>query len=166
MKISKRLRFEILMREQFTCQYCGARAPLVPLHVDHVVASSIGGSSDPSNLVTSCLECNLGKGDLSLTDGALRSLRDNMSESACAFDDMVSSSLECFTSFIWCSWSDEGPGDILPLPVNWRAQIERLMRLGMTEDMLVDTAHEAANYAGARPDDKFHYFCQRVLRRL
>ncbi|MEJ7724319.1 MAG: hypothetical protein WKF64_08445 [Ilumatobacteraceae bacterium] len=35
--ISRRLRFEILRRDGHTCRYCGARAPDVPLTVDHVI---------------------------------------------------------------------------------------------------------------------------------
>lgn len=61
MQISKNLRFEILQRDFYTCQYCGASAPTVTLHVDHILPRSAGGSNDRSNLITACLECNLGK---------------------------------------------------------------------------------------------------------
>lgn len=56
------LRFEILSRDRFTCQYCGRQAPEVVLHVDHRLARARGGSNDRSNLVTACSDCNLGKG--------------------------------------------------------------------------------------------------------
>jgi len=62
--ISKKLRFEILQRDGFTCQYCGAAAPDVVLHIDHIHAVSAGGSDDESNLTTACRDCNLGKGVL------------------------------------------------------------------------------------------------------
>lgn len=62
--ISKRLRFEILKRDEFTCQYCGACAPGVWLHVDHVVPLSAGGGNHDDNLVSACDECNLGKGPI------------------------------------------------------------------------------------------------------
>lgn len=61
MSVSRSLRFQILRRDSFTCRYCGRSAPDVPLEVDHVIAEALGGSSDPSNLVTSCEECNGGK---------------------------------------------------------------------------------------------------------
>jgi hypothetical protein len=60
--IKPSVRFEIFRRDNFTCQYCGRKAPEVRLQVDHIVAWSRGGSNDISNLVTSCVECNIGKG--------------------------------------------------------------------------------------------------------
>lgn len=65
--ISARVRFEIFERDGFTCQYCGAKAPDVELHVDHIVPVSKGGTNDPGNLVTACARCNLGKSDLDTT---------------------------------------------------------------------------------------------------
>lgn len=60
--ISPRLRFQILGRDKFTCRYCGRSAPSVILHVDHRFPFSKGGANDLTNLVTSCSECNFGKG--------------------------------------------------------------------------------------------------------
>lgn len=57
-----KLRFQVLQRDNFTCRYCGRSAPSVVLHVDHVVARKIGGVNEYDNLVTSCVECNIGKG--------------------------------------------------------------------------------------------------------
>ena len=59
--ISKRTRFEIFKRDGFRCVYCGATPLQKPLHVDHVVPQAEGGASKPSNLVTACADCNLGK---------------------------------------------------------------------------------------------------------
>ena len=39
---------------------------MVVLHCDHVHPVSDGGSDDPSNLVTSCQDCNLGKSNVPL----------------------------------------------------------------------------------------------------
>lgn len=61
MTLSKRLRFEVLRRDNHTCRYCGASAPNVQLEVDHVVPRSLGGSDRPWNLVTACHDCNGGK---------------------------------------------------------------------------------------------------------
>ena len=65
--IKKGLRFEILNRDNFTCRYCGAKAPDVSLEVDHVVPVSRGGKNNKENLVTSCWGCNIGKGAKVLT---------------------------------------------------------------------------------------------------
>ncbi|HQY30830.1 MAG TPA: HNH endonuclease, partial [Thermomicrobiales bacterium] len=60
--ISEKLRFEVFQRDGFTCQYCGRKPPEVTLHVDHKVPVAKGGSNHSDNLVSSCVECNLGKG--------------------------------------------------------------------------------------------------------
>ena len=66
-RVSPRLRFQILKRDGYGCQICGATAADdVRLHVDHKVALAKGGTNDPSNLWTLCAPCNLGKGILDL----------------------------------------------------------------------------------------------------
>ena len=59
--IPSKLRFKVLKRDNFTCQYCGKNAREVKLHIDHIIPVSKGGSTKLSNLITSCIECNLGK---------------------------------------------------------------------------------------------------------
>lgn len=67
-QISKTLRFEVFKRDSFTCQYCGADAPEAVLHVDHITPVASGGDNDLTNLITSCVKCNLGKGATELSD--------------------------------------------------------------------------------------------------
>lgn len=71
MAIAKKVRFEVFKRDKFTCQYCGKKAPDVVLEVDHVHPKSDGGTDDPLNLVTSCYDCNRGKGPRPLTDDSI-----------------------------------------------------------------------------------------------
>lgn len=61
MTISKRLRFEVLTRDGHTCRYCGGQPPDVKLTVDHVLPVTLGGTSEPTNLVAACADCNAGK---------------------------------------------------------------------------------------------------------
>ena len=61
-KLSKKIRFEVFKRDNFTCQYCGRKAPDVVLEVDHVNPVAKGGTNNIMNLITSCVECNRGKG--------------------------------------------------------------------------------------------------------
>lgn len=61
MAVSKRLRYEVLRRDNHACRYCGATAPDVKLNVDHVIPTSLGGPDKPTNLVTACADCNAGK---------------------------------------------------------------------------------------------------------
>lgn len=70
--ITKRVRFEIFKRDGFRCVYCGATPMQASLHVDHVVAVVDGGSNEPTNLVTSCEECNVGKGAIPIGRRALK----------------------------------------------------------------------------------------------
>lgn len=62
------IRFEVFKRDSFTCQYCGRKAPDVVLQCDHIVPVAGGGTNDPMNLATSCVECNSGKSDKSLDE--------------------------------------------------------------------------------------------------
>lgn len=70
MSVTRSQRFEILARDNFTCRYCGRRAPHVQLHVDHVHPVSRGGTDDPLNLVAACVDCNMGKLAKELGPGA------------------------------------------------------------------------------------------------
>jgi 5-methylcytosine-specific restriction endonuclease McrA len=56
-KITRRA---VFARDNWTCQYCGARSNLT---VDHVVPRSKGGASSWDNIVASCAPCNRRKGN-------------------------------------------------------------------------------------------------------
>ena len=69
--ISLRLRFKVLMRDNFKCCICGASPATdfsVQLHVDHIKPWSKGGETTIDNLQTLCSKCNLGKSDLDMED--------------------------------------------------------------------------------------------------
>lgn len=66
--IPKQVRFEVLKRDKFTCQYCGRSAPEVVLEIDHIKPVSKGGTNDIMNLVTACKDCNIGKTNRQLSD--------------------------------------------------------------------------------------------------
>lgn len=76
-QLKKSIRFEVLKRDAFTCQYCGAKAPDVLLHIDHVMPVASGGSDEIYNLVTSCQPCNAGKKDKLLSDKSALSVAKN-----------------------------------------------------------------------------------------
>lgn len=66
--ISKKTRFEVFKRDRFTCQYCGRMSPDVILEVDHIKPVAEGGTNKMLNLITSCRDCNRGKGKIRLSD--------------------------------------------------------------------------------------------------
>ena len=53
-------RFNVFLRDKFSCQYCSARDELT---FDHVVPRSKGGTTMWENVVAACSGCNLRKGD-------------------------------------------------------------------------------------------------------
>lgn len=61
MRMSAKLRAEVLRRDQSRCRMCGRTAQVVPLHVDHIIPVSKGGKTSLENLQTLCQDCNLGK---------------------------------------------------------------------------------------------------------
>lgn len=61
--ISKTTRYEVLRRDNFACRYCGLPSRVSPLHIDHVIPVSQGGTNDRWNLTAACADCNLGKSD-------------------------------------------------------------------------------------------------------
>jgi len=57
-------RFNVFLRDRFTCQYCGIKSPAERLTFDHVVPKSRGGRTSWINVVAACEPCNLRKGGL------------------------------------------------------------------------------------------------------
>ena len=54
-------RFNVFLRDRFTCQYCGCREDLT---FDHVIPRSRGGLTRWDNVVTACAPFNLAKGNM------------------------------------------------------------------------------------------------------
>jgi 5-methylcytosine-specific restriction endonuclease McrA len=69
---SLRLRYKVLVRDNFSCCQCG-RSPAtelgIILHIDHEIPWSKGGDTVFENLRVLCKQCNLGKSDLVLDKG-------------------------------------------------------------------------------------------------
>ncbi|HCP80774.1 MAG TPA: HNH endonuclease [Octadecabacter sp.] len=56
-------RFNLFLRDEFSCQYCTATGDLT---FDHVVPRATGGVTSWQNVVAACSKCNLSKGSKSL----------------------------------------------------------------------------------------------------
>jgi len=56
-------RFNLFLRDEFRCQYCGSKGDLT---FDHVVPRAAGGITSWENVVAACSRCNLKKGSKSL----------------------------------------------------------------------------------------------------
>jgi 5-methylcytosine-specific restriction endonuclease McrA len=57
-------RESILVRDKYTCFYCGKYGDTI----DHKVPRSKGGFSTPKNCVCACYDCNQDKGSMNLKD--------------------------------------------------------------------------------------------------
>ena len=128
MSISKRTRYEVMRRDNFTCRYC--RSTEGQLTIDHVVPVALGGKDAPDNLVAACRDCNAGKSSSSpdaslvedVNEDALRWSRaqgivlDQRSQDRFDRDIYADSILQ--------SWEEAGgSSDALPedyLPTLWR----------------------------------------------
>jgi 5-methylcytosine-specific restriction endonuclease McrA len=61
-------RFNLFLRDQFSCQYCSIRLPTTELTFDHVVPRCLGGKTTWTNVVAACCNCNHKKGRRLLKD--------------------------------------------------------------------------------------------------
>ena len=69
-------RRNVFLRDEFRCQYCGARFPTSQLSLDHVVPRSRGGIESWQNIVAACLRCNVRKGNRTPTEANMKLLRE------------------------------------------------------------------------------------------
>jgi 5-methylcytosine-specific restriction endonuclease McrA len=65
-------RFNVFLRDSFSCQYCNNRFPVAELTFDHVVPRSRGGRTSWENVVAACGEHNLFKSNRTPQEAGLR----------------------------------------------------------------------------------------------
>jgi 5-methylcytosine-specific restriction endonuclease McrA len=68
-------RQNLMLRDQYQCQYCGKRPGPSELNLDHVVPRARGGTDSWDNLVVSCRPCNMRKGKKSPREAGMHLLR-------------------------------------------------------------------------------------------
>ncbi len=61
-------RFNLFLRDEFTCQYCGSKGEMT---FDHVLPRSRGGRTTWENVVAACGRCNLRKGNLTVRQAGM-----------------------------------------------------------------------------------------------
>ncbi len=169
MAVSKRVRFEVMRRDGHACRYCGAMAPEAKLHVDHVMPVALGGDDSPGNLVTACVDCNLGKtstapdavvvedvreADLRLAEAMKAAAEEAVSKADAA---RHSEYVDVFHR-MWGEWNTRGDTDI-PLPQNWRQSIRRFADAGLPQELLADALWTAMENRRLTNDAVFRYMC-------
>lgn len=166
--VSKRVRYEVLKRDGYTCKYCGTTADDgAKLTVDHVIPRTLGGSNDPSNLVAACRDCNYGKASTSPDDrtvadvdakalewaAALQRVADQRRADQAALDETV----DAFVAG-WAAWTyGEGKCPI-PKGQGWRTSIERFVSVGLDADDLHRLTRVAME-SKVSSSETWRYFC-------
>lgn len=163
MAVSKRLRYEILRRDNHTCRYCGATAPDVKLTVDHVLPVALGGSDEPTNLVAACGDCNAGKTSSS-PDAPLLA---DVAEKALLWDRALALAVErrearfeqrqTLLEYFEDAWAAHNGTDA-PLGSDWRETVHRFYLLGLNVSEL-DDAIGIANRSSVADSKVWKYFC-------
>lgn len=165
MAVSKRVRYEVLRRDNHACRYCGATAPETKLVVDHVVPVALGGADAPTNLVAACEPCNSGKTSTT-PDGPLVA---DVEDQALAWSRHMRAAAEitradlhhkqaCCEAFeqFWSNYY--GTGYRAPLPDDWRQSIDMLRISALDPGGLFDAVCVALDNPGVAPGREFRYF--------
>lgn len=174
MAVSKRLRFEILRRDNHTCRYCGAKGPDIPLRVDHVTPQALGGSDDPANLVTACEPCNTGKSSVppgaplvdDVASDALRWSRAMQQVAAIRAADVEAQRMVLgWFEDLWTGWH-YGP-EKKPIPaLDGFDAILRFINAGLTEVEIEDLLNVAMRASHIPPAATWRYFCGCCWKRI
>lgn len=168
MAVSRRLRFEVLRRDGYTCRYCGAQAPDAKLTVDHVIPVALGGGDEPSNLITACVDCNAGKSSIP-ADAALVEDVDAASllwakaiEKAVAIREQESARISDVLDWFYRAWDDyRVDGDKVPLPHDWTQSVTRFYGLGLDELIMRQHIVDAMHATMVPVNKVFNSFCRR-----
>lgn len=161
MAISKRLRYEILRRDNHACRYCGRAAPDVKLHIDHVIPVSLGGAEkDPANLVTSCAECNGGKTSSAPDQTVVADIKESAAKWKSAITQAaeearadVTGRSELYEAVV-NAWPNFHRNKI---PHDFTETVDQFIAAGLPDEVIV----EMSRLAGAKPSiyNRWAYFC-------
>lgn len=181
MTVSKRLRYEVLRRDNHACRYCGAAAPDAKLTVDHVLPVALGGTDEPGNLVTACNDCNAGKAasnpDSRLVEAvsadalrwaaAIRRAADIRAAELESDEELLAWFETVWTKYWW--GSQEMPTEdriYFPRPSNWEQSVLRFISAGLERHFLSKAVRIAVVTDSVDSDDVFRYFCGICWREL
>jgi len=103
-------RFNVFLRDKFTCQYCGDKKDLT---FDHLLPKSKGGVTDWENVVTACSTCNVKKGGRLYLNSGMQFFR---KPSRPTVDDLHYNGRNFPPNFLHESWMDYLYWDVELLP--------------------------------------------------
>jgi hypothetical protein len=175
MAVSKRVRYEVLRRDNFTCKYCGGSTPDVTLTIDHVIPVALGGGDDPSNLVAACTDCNAGKSSAVPDSAVVADVNAKAVKWSAALRKAADERLAQWshrTEFedwflgMWKSWTYGGPnGDkyTVSIPDVFGQSLAQFMAAGLERHDLEELVAVAM---AAKTKEPWKYFCGCCWRRI
>jgi 5-methylcytosine-specific restriction endonuclease McrA len=162
MAVSQRTRYEVFRRDNFQCRYC--RTTERELTIDHVLPIALGGSDEPTNLVTACRDCNMGKGSTApdspvVADVEASALRwaDAIAKAAEITDAQASVSEQLVEWFddVWYTWAPNWA----ERPADAPESVIQFASLGLSRNALEEAVRIAASRRGVPQRDLWRYFC-------
>ena len=173
MPVSKRLRYEVLHRDNHTCRYCGGSAPDVVLTVDHVTPVALGGTDLPDNLVAACKDCNAGKSSTTPGAAIVADVKQLDLQWAGAIQRVAKARarqrakrakyVDAFAD-AWMVWHYGFDKKRIPTPDSWQASIERFYDLGVPIEDIQDCVRIACGNDRITAHETFRYFAGCVWR--
>lgn len=164
MAVSKRTRFEVLRRDNYTCRYC--RSTEGELTVDHVVPASLGGSDNPSNLVAACKDCNAGKASTSPDEAIVVDVSDDEIRWARALKQASERRIaelrrrQEVTDWFVSLWESSMPAFAdLPEVAEVADTVGRFMGLGLAAEEIEHAVHSAAAASHVYQRARWKYWC-------
>lgn len=179
--VTKRLRFEVLRRDGFRCYYCGHTAAEAELRVDHVIPEALGGTDEPTNLVTACEPCNSGKSSVQLDGPTVAAVSNDALRWADAIREVAQRRQEerielwSWFNMIWCrevetlisqpSSRDEAGWEAWerhpknpPTPATWIDSVSAFITAGLSRPA-IERLVAVALHSHVATRDKWRYFC-------
>lgn len=180
MSIRPKVRFEVFKRDGFTCAYCGRKPPDVTLEADHILPLSEGGDSDIENLITSCWDCNRGKGAGLLDDRAPVSVdleakseeiaeRERQLRAYHAVRNAVAKRQDEQFNRVWDYWFDLwGETSMSRYHLPWKSSLRTFIdQLGEAEVMqAMDVARDKFHWPSSNAARYFAGVCKRKVAKL
>lgn len=157
MSVSKRVRFEVLRRDGYTCRYC--RSTENPLTVDHVTPVALGGTDTPDNLVAACRDCNAGKSSAAPDSSLVEEVR----EDALRHAEMIKQAYAVLVERMgerddYCNEFAQVFRDLAP--ADWDISVGRWFEMGVPVELVVDAAKRAmAKQSPFTRTERFKYMC-------
>jgi hypothetical protein len=146
------------------CRYCGSSAPEVKLVVDHVIASTLGGSDDSSNLVTACFDCNSGKSATPVDAATVADVEQKAlawsaaMELASKLRAHDQSQRQARNERFELEWDLAAPHHFssTKLPVGWQSSLDQFIRAGLSDREIIELIPSAM---ASKLSSKWRYFC-------